>query len=85
MTLTVGECDLIGSPAGLRVRRRDGTFECSLFEAVIDLLSAAVSHGFPTWFRLVRAAPRVTIDDLVVSRESWTLAATRSRIRRHRR
>jgi Lantibiotic dehydratase, N terminus len=75
MTMTVGECDLIGSPAGLRVRRRDGTFECSLFEAVGDLLSAAVSHGFS----LVPSgahAPRVTIDDLVVSRESWTFAAT---------
>ena len=24
-TLVVGECDVIGSPTGLRVRRRDGT------------------------------------------------------------
>ncbi len=74
-TLTVGECDVIGSPAGLRVRRRDGTFERGLLEVVGDLISASISHGFS----LVPPgahAPRVTIDDLVVSRETWTLAAT---------
>jgi hypothetical protein len=74
-TLTVGECDLIGSPAGLRVRRRDETFGCGLLEVVGDLVSAGISHCFD----LVPPgahAPRVTIDDLVVSRERWTLAAT---------
>jgi amino acid adenylation domain-containing protein len=73
-TLTVGECDLIGSRAGLRVRRRDGTFELSLLEVVGDLLSAQIAHAF----RLTPPgghAPRVTVDDLVVSRETWTLAA----------
>jgi hypothetical protein len=72
--LTVGECDLAGSRAGLRVRRRDGTFERGLLEVVGDLLSAQVAHAF----RLTPPgahAPRVTVDDLVVSRESWTLAA----------
>ncbi len=74
-TLTVGECDLVGSTTGLRVRRRDGTFEGALLEVVGDLLSAAIAHAF----RLLPPgahAPRVTVDDLVVTRESWTLAAT---------
>ena len=73
-TLTVGECDLVGSPAGLRVRRRDGTFERGLPEVLGDLLSARVAHAF----RLTPPgahAPRVTVDDLVVSRESWTFPA----------
>jgi hypothetical protein len=74
-TVTVGECDVIGSPAGLRVRRRDGTFERGVLEVVGDVISATISHCFS----LVPPgahAPRVTIDDLVVSRETWTLAAT---------
>jgi hypothetical protein len=74
-TVTVGECDVIGSPAGLRVRRRDGTFERGVLEVVGDVISATISHCFS----LVPPgahAPRVAIDDLVVSRETWTLAAT---------
>jgi amino acid adenylation domain-containing protein len=73
-TLRVGECDLIDSPAGLRVRRRDGTFERGLLEVLGDVLSAQIAHVF----RLTPPGghvPRVTIDDLVVSRESWSLPA----------
>jgi Lantibiotic dehydratase, N terminus len=73
--LMVGDCDLIGSPAGLQVRRRDGTFERSLLEVVGDLISIGVCHGFDL-VPLGAHAPRVTIDDLVVSRETWRLAAT---------
>jgi hypothetical protein len=74
-TLTVGECDLVGSPTGLRVRRRDGTFERGLLEVVGDLIGTTSANCFD----LVPPgahAPRVTIDDLVVSRETWKLAAT---------
>jgi hypothetical protein len=74
-TLTVGECDLIGSPAGLRVRRRDGTFERGLLEVVGDVIGTTFSQLFD----LAPAGahtPRVTIDDLVVSRETWRLPAT---------
>jgi hypothetical protein len=74
-TLPVGECDLIGSPAGLRVRRRDGTFERGLLEVVGDLISTTITNRFD----LVPPGahtPRVTIDDLVVIRERWTLPAT---------
>ena len=74
-TLPVGDCDVIGSPAGLRVRRRDGTVERGLLEVVGDLISANAANCFD----LVPPGahvPRVTIDDLVVSRETWRLAAT---------
>jgi hypothetical protein len=74
-TLTVGECDLISSPAGLRVRRRDGTLERGLLEVVGDLISTLISHCFDM-VPPGAHAPRVTIDDLVVSREKWTLPAT---------
>ncbi len=73
-TATVGDCDLFESSAGLRVRRRDGTFERGLLEVVGDLISLTMSHCFD----LVPPgahAPRVTIDDLVVSRERWTFDA----------
>jgi amino acid adenylation domain-containing protein len=74
-TVTVGDCDVIGSPAGLRVRRRDGTFEADLLEVLADVITATISNSFD----LVPPGPhtpRVTIDDLVVSRERWTFAAT---------
>ena len=74
-TLPVGDCDVISSPAGLRVRRRDGTAERGLLETVGDLISANASNCFD----LVPPGahvPRVTVDDLVVSRETWRLAAT---------
>ena len=74
-TLTVGDCDLIDAPDGLRVRRRDGALERGLLEVVGSLISVMMSQAFdpmPTGPH----TPRVTIDDLVVSREKWTLAAT---------
>jgi amino acid adenylation domain-containing protein len=74
-TVAIGDCDLIDSPAGLLVRRRDGTFERSLLEVVGDLISSSSLNHFD----VVPAGahtPRVTIDDLVVSRETWRLPAT---------
>jgi hypothetical protein len=74
-TLTTGDCEVIRTPAGLRVRRRDGTLERDLLEVIGDLISTTISH----YLDLVPPgahAPRVTIDDLVVSRERWTLPAT---------
>ena len=71
---TVGDCDVVGSPAGLRVRRRDGTFERGLLDVVGDLISLTMSHCFDLVPPGVHA-PRVTIDDLVVCRERWTFAA----------
>ncbi|HET9893412.1 MAG TPA: amino acid adenylation domain-containing protein, partial [Streptosporangiaceae bacterium] len=74
-TLAIGECDLISSPAGLRVRRRDGTFERGLLEVIGDLVSTVIANRFDLVLPGAHV-PRVTIDDLVVIRERWTFAAT---------
>jgi len=74
-TLPVGECDLVGSAAGLRVRRRNGTLERGLLEVIGDLISTTAANCFgvvPPGAHV----PRVTIDDLVVIRETWRFAAT---------
>ncbi len=73
-TLVMGECDLISTPAGLRVRRRDGTLERDLLEVVGDLVSTVISNRFDLVLHGPHV-PRVTIDDLVVIRERWTFAA----------
>jgi hypothetical protein len=73
-TLPLGDCDLVSSPAGLRVLRRDGTAERGLLEVVGDLISANAANCFDL-VPLGAHVPRVTIDDLVVSRETWRLAA----------
>ena len=74
-TLVVGDCDLIDTPAGLRVRRRDGALERGLLEVVGSLISLMMVQAFD-----LRPpgphTPRVAIDDLVVCRERWTLPAT---------
>jgi hypothetical protein len=74
-TLMIGDCDLVSSPSGLRVRRRDGTMERGLLEVIGDLISAMASINFNLMAPAAHA-PRVTIDDLVVSREKWTLPVT---------
>jgi len=74
VTLMVGECDVVDSPTGLRVRRRDGTFEGGLLEVVGDLLVAGLAHTFHLVPRGTHT-PRITIDDLVIARESWTFPA----------
>jgi hypothetical protein len=74
-TLMVGDCDLVGSPSGLRVRRRDGTVERGLLEVLGDLISTMTSGNFNPMAPAAHA-PRVTIDNLVVSREKWTLPVT---------
>ncbi len=73
-TLLIGDCEVIRTGNRLRVRRRDGTLERDLLEVMGDLLGVTISH----YLDLVPPgahAPRVTIDDLVVSRERWTLPA----------
>jgi hypothetical protein len=73
-TLVIGDCDLISSPSGLRVRRRDGTLERGLLEVVGDLIGTMTASSFDLMTPAAHT-PRVTIDDLVVSREKWTLPA----------
>jgi hypothetical protein len=77
-TVTVGDCDLIDSPAGLKVRRRDGTFERGLLEVVGDLVGTASLNHFDVGPAGAHT-PRITIDDLVVSRETWRLPAAEPR------
>jgi hypothetical protein len=74
-TLTIGDLDLVSSPTGLRVRRRDGTFERGLLEVIGDVISTTASQCFDVTPPGAHT-PRVTIDDLVVSREKWRFAAT---------
>ncbi len=74
-TLVIGDCDLISSPSGLRVRRRDGTLERGLLEVLGDLISTMTAGSFDLMPPAAHL-PRVTIDDLVVSREKWTLPVT---------
>jgi hypothetical protein len=64
-TLPVGACDLVATPAGLRVRPRDGQADLDLIEVLADLIGAALSQQF----RILAPdahTPRVTIDGLVV-------------------
>jgi hypothetical protein len=74
-TLVIGDCDLVSSPSGLRVRRRDGTLERGLLEVVGDLISTMTAGSFDLMPPAAHT-PRITIDDLVVSREKWTLPVT---------
>jgi hypothetical protein len=74
-TVVVGDCDVISSPVGLRVRRRDGTYEADLLEVLGDVITATISNCLDV-VPPGAHTPRVAIDDLVVSRESWTLPAT---------
>lgn len=74
-TLVLGDCDVVNSHTGLRVRRRDGTIERDLLAVLGDLISAVIINSFDLAPSGVHT-PRVTIDDLVVSRERWSLAAT---------
>jgi amino acid adenylation domain-containing protein len=73
--LTLGDCEVIDSPSGLRVRRRDGSIELGLLEVVGDLLTAVLVQTFHPVPRGAHS-PRIAIDDLVIGRESWTFPAT---------
>jgi amino acid adenylation domain-containing protein len=73
--LAVGECDVVRGPDGPRVRHRDGGFEEDLLAVLGDLLAAGFAQSF-TPLPPAAHTPRVTVDNLVVSRESWTLPAT---------
>jgi len=72
--LVIGDCDLHATDTGLRVRRRDGSVDLDLMTVLGDAMGTALSQ----LFRVVAPAPhtpRVTIDSLVVSRESWQFPA----------
>lgn len=70
--LAAADLAVTGSPAGLVVRARSTGAEYDLLEVLSDFLSGAVINAFrpaPTEGH----QPRVMIDRLVLSRESWRL------------
>ncbi|WP_416906376.1 lantibiotic dehydratase [Micromonospora echinospora] len=72
--LVVGDCDVVDTDGRLLVRRRSGGEGHDLVEVFADLVAANLMPHF----RLLSPAPhrpRVAIDRLVVSRESWTVPA----------
>ncbi|MFE0589830.1 hypothetical protein [Micromonospora echinospora] len=72
--LVVGDCDVVDTDGRLLVRRRSGGEGHDLVEVFADLVAANLMPHF----RLLSPAPhrpRVTIDRLVVGRESWTVPA----------
>jgi Lantibiotic dehydratase, N terminus len=73
-TLPIGSLVIEEGASGLLVRTRDGRLQFDLIEAFADLLSERVSNYFKILPR-AEHRPRVSIDRLVVSRESWRLAA----------
>ncbi len=74
-TLMVGDCEVFSSPSGLRLRRRDGSFEGDLLEVLGDIVCGVGANKFDLVPPGEHTA-RVTVDDLVVSRERWTLPAS---------
>jgi len=58
----------------LVVRSGDGSFEADLLEVVGEFMSAAVVNAFKP-FAPAPHRPRITIDQLVVARESWSFPA----------
>jgi hypothetical protein len=74
-TLQIGMFVVEDSEDGLVMRTRDGQLQFDLFEVVAEGLVRASINAF----KIVRPAahsPRVTIDRLIVSRESWHVPAS---------
>jgi len=73
-SLSVGSLVIERVGGKLIVRTRDGNSKFGILEAFGDVLSERVANSF----RILRASehtPRITIDRLVVSRESWSFEA----------
>jgi hypothetical protein len=72
--LPIGALVIEETPEGLMVRTRDGRVRCDVLEILGDLLAVLVQHDFAMLPRRDHL-PRVTIDRLVVQRESWYIPA----------
>ncbi len=73
-TLRAADLDVVPRGERLIVRSRDGCFEREL----VDFVAIQLSYVMMQSFRLLAAAahaPRVTIDRLVVARETWCVPA----------
>ncbi|MBB5958026.1 amino acid adenylation domain-containing protein [Saccharothrix tamanrassetensis] len=76
--IPVGECEVVDDNGRLFARSRDGRVDLE----VAELLSEQIMAQLVQRFRLLPAGdhtPRVSLDRLVVARESWLLPASRSR------
>jgi hypothetical protein len=74
-TLCAADLDVVPRGDRLIVRSRDGRFEREL----VDFVAIQLSYAVQSAFRMLAAAPhtpRVTIDRLVVSRETWCVPAS---------
>jgi hypothetical protein len=72
--LAAGDLVAVSEDGALRVRSRDGTFALDVIEFFAQPLSALCPH----YFKLPGAGghtPRVTVDDVVLLRESWRVPA----------
>ncbi|HEX6292052.1 MAG TPA: lantibiotic dehydratase [Herpetosiphonaceae bacterium] len=75
-TIPIGSLVIEDTDAGLVARTRDGHAQFDLIEVFGDILSYLTINAF----KILRASshtPRVTIDRLVVCRETWSFAASR--------
>ena len=72
-TLLIGDLIIEDSPAGPLVRTRDGRLQFDLIQTFTEALTGLIMNSFK-----LRPAmghnPRITIDRLVVCRESWAFA-----------
>jgi hypothetical protein len=71
--LPVGELVVEEAESGLLVRTRDGSMRFDIIDAFADSLSGLSTNSFKL-LRPERHTPRVTIDRLVVCRETWRFA-----------
>ncbi|MEV0679058.1 amino acid adenylation domain-containing protein [Actinosynnema sp. NPDC050436] len=74
----IGDCEVVDDNGRLRARSRDGRVDLEL----VELLSEQIMAQLVQKFRLLPSGehtPRVSLDRLVVARESWQLPAARSR------
>ncbi|WP_433273632.1 amino acid adenylation domain-containing protein [Actinosynnema sp. CS-041913] len=74
----VGACEVVAENGRLLARSRDGRVDLELAELLAEQIMARLVQRF----RLLPAGdhtPRVSLDRLVVARESWLLPAARSR------
>ncbi|CCH30860.1 Non-ribosomal peptide synthetase [Saccharothrix espanaensis DSM 44229] len=74
----IGDFEVVDDNGKLRARSRDGRVDLEL----VELLSEQIMAQLVQKFRLLPSGdhtPRVSLDRLVVARESWQLPASRSR------
>ena len=74
-TVNLGELVVVKEVGGLLVRTRDRRFSCPAIEFVAHAVANA-AMSFPSLLPPTPHAPRVTIDRLVVQRETWRLTTS---------